>query len=127
MSGTQVAESRREYPHVDDTGARGLETLLVQEDAAEERGQVSPHERITCRVHRRWIHQCVGSPLHVIPVTGHRWCRRCETAVGIVVDEVRGTVAMSCRGCGDVPTTLASRQIVRACLGSFAAWRHLRG
>jgi hypothetical protein len=103
-----------------------LDAVLDREDRHEELGQLSPHERLSCPVHRRWVHQCVSSPLHVIPVTGHRWCRRCECAQLIAVDEVRGTVSLSCPGCGVVPTTLASRQIVRTCRASLAAWRGAR-
>lgn len=56
----------------------GLAAMLAWEDAAEERDGLSPHDRITCPVHRRWVHQCVSSPAHAIRVTGHRWCRACE-------------------------------------------------
>ncbi|MFC0109326.1 hypothetical protein [Kibdelosporangium aridum] len=103
--------------------AEQLDAVLDREDRDEELGQLSPHERLSCPVHRRWVHQCVSSPLHVIPVTGHRWCRRCECAQLIAVDEISGTVSMSCPGCGEVPTTLPSRQIMRTCRASLAAWR----
>ena len=105
------------------TAVERLDAVLDREDRYEELGRLSPHERLSCPVHRRWVHQCVSSPLHVIPVTGHRWCRRCERAQLIAVDEVRGTVSLSCPGCGEAPTTLASRQIVRTCRASLAAWR----
>jgi hypothetical protein len=100
-----------------------LDSVLDREDRDEELERLSPHERLSCPMHRRWVHQCVSSPSHAIPVTGHRWCRRCECAQLIAVDEVNGTVSMSCPSCGEVPTTLASRQIVRTCRASLAAWR----
>lgn len=106
---------------------RRFATLLAREDAAEERGDLSPHDRLTCRVHRRWAHQCISSPIHVIPVTGHRWCRHCEIAESVAVDEVSGTVVMSCPSCGQSPTTLASWQIVRTCRASLAKCHPDRG
>ncbi|MCE7002165.1 hypothetical protein LWC34_04885 [Kibdelosporangium philippinense] len=115
MSVTSISEAAEQF------GA-----VLDRENRDEELGQLSPHERLSCPVHRRWVHQCVSSPLHVIPVTGHRWCRRCECAHLIAIDEIDGTVSMWCPCCGEVPTTLASRQITRACLQSLAAWRSHR-
>ena len=50
----------------------------------------APDDRLTCHVHGRWIHQCVASPVHVNPVTRHRWCRDCDTELGVVVDELAG-------------------------------------
>ncbi|AIJ23817.1 hypothetical protein AMETH_3725 [Amycolatopsis methanolica 239] len=50
-------------------------------------------------VHRRWIHQCWHSDLHVSQVSGHRWCRPCKRALEVAVDEVLGTVAVRCRKC----------------------------
>jgi hypothetical protein len=103
-----------------------LTTMLAGEDLAEDHHGASPHERLTCRLHRRWAHECITSPAHVIPVTGHRWCRRCRTSAAVVVDEVAGTVRLACRRCGRTPRSAASDQIVRACRGSFAAARARR-
>src|SRR3982074_3500535 len=64
---------RRRYADLVD---RRLAERLATEDAAVEAG-LSPFERLTCPAHRRWVHQCIVSPQHVSPVTGHRWCRRC--------------------------------------------------
>src|SRR5690348_15640501 len=49
---------------------RSLAAKLAAEDAAVETG-LSPFERLTCPAHRRWIHQCIASPEHASPVTGH--------------------------------------------------------
>lgn len=100
-----------------------LTVTLADENASEERAELSPHERLTCRLHRRWAHQCIASPVHVIPVTGHRWCRTCETSTGVAVDELSGTVALACGRCGDAPATLAARQIITTCQASMAAAR----
>jgi hypothetical protein len=43
---------------------------VTAEDLAEELGALSPHDRVTCRFHRRWLHECVASPIHAIPVFG---------------------------------------------------------
>jgi hypothetical protein len=40
------------------------------EDLAEELGELSPHDRVTGRFPRRWLHECVASPLHAIPGRG---------------------------------------------------------
>lgn len=104
------------------TISAGLAATLDVEDRAEERGTLSPHDRITCGLHRRWVHECVASPQHVIAVTGHRWCRGCGRAVSVAVDELAGTVALLCGTCG-VPDSLANRQVVRACRESLRASR----
>ncbi|WP_245777731.1 hypothetical protein [Lentzea xinjiangensis] len=100
-------------------GGTFLAAVLDGEDLAEELG-LDPHARVTCGLHRRWLHQCVGSPDHVIPVTGHRWCRPCRRPLDVVVD---GTTArLFCPRCGTgTPDTAANRQVVRACRTSIAA------
>jgi hypothetical protein len=97
-----------------------LAVALTGEDDAEECG-LNPLERTTCHVHRRWLHDCVSSPLHVIVVTGHRWCRGCECAVDVAVDEVAGDVSLRCPRCRRTPAGAANRQVVRACRASLAA------
>ena len=42
-----------------------LAVALSTEDNEEERG-FNPFERTTCYAHRRWLHQCVSSPSHVV-------------------------------------------------------------
>ncbi|WP_329790569.1 hypothetical protein V1227_01410 [Lentzea sp. DG1S-22] len=71
-----------------------LIAALAEEDHAEDDGVLAPDDRLTCPVHGRWIHQCVSSPVHVNPVTRHRWCRGCDTPLGVVVDELAGDVSM---------------------------------
>jgi hypothetical protein len=78
---------------VADIAGLRLARALVTEDEDEEHG-LSPHERTTCHLRRRWLHDCVSSPLHAIPVTGHRWCRRCECAGNVAVDELAGDVSL---------------------------------
>ncbi|MBB5159138.1 hypothetical protein [Saccharopolyspora phatthalungensis] len=100
---------------------RRLADTLILEDAAEEREEISALDRISCHVHRRWVHECISSPTHVIAVTGHRWCRRCEAEASVAVDEVSGSVNVVCTRCGRAPDTAATRQILRTCRASLAA------
>jgi hypothetical protein len=59
--------------------------------------------------------------LHVIVITGHRWCRRCDAEATVVVDELNGSVAVVCTQCGQEPNSPANRQIIRTCRASLAA------
>ncbi|MEV6715924.1 hypothetical protein AB0M48_28225 [Lentzea sp. NPDC051208] len=99
-----------------------LIATLVEEDRAEDDGVLAPDDRLTCHVHGRWIHQCVSSPVHVNPVTRHRWCRGCDSPLGVVVDELAGAVAMRCPrcGCGD---SAATARLIAACRASIEAHR----
>jgi hypothetical protein len=108
-------------PRYADLRDRHLAATLSMEDQAELTDGLDPLERTTCWTHRRWLHQCVSSPLHVIQVTGHRWCRDCTSAVSVAVDELAGDVALHCPRCHRTPDTRATRQIVRACRASLAA------
>ncbi|MFD8495691.1 hypothetical protein [Amycolatopsis sp. NPDC059657] len=101
-----------------------LDELLTVEDDAEELQELSPHERVTCRLHRRWAHQCIASPSHVIAVTGHRWCHACGCAVGVAVDEFTRSIALTCPRCRRTPDTAASRQIIHACRTSMGMAAH---
>ena len=71
-----------------DLADRRLAVALAAEDRAEDAG-LDPLERATCRVHRRWLHRCIASPVHVMMVTGHRWCRTCEVSATVAIDELR--------------------------------------
>lgn len=113
----QVAAVHDRYGDLRDTH---LAITLSIEDRAELAG-LDPLERTTCWTHRRWLHQCISSPLHVIVVTGHRWCRSCACAVTVAVDELSGDVQLTCPRCGQTPDTRATRQITRACRASLAA------
>lgn len=97
-----------------------LAVRLAVEDRAELAGRLPVDSRVTCAVHRRWMHHCVSSPVHVNQVTGHRWCRSCSEALTVAVDELNRTVAMSCPTCGDGHNSASDRLVV-ACLGSLAA------
>lgn len=99
---------------------RRLADMLIIEDAAEDRAELSALERISCHLHRRWAHECISSPMHVIAVTGHRWCRRCEAEATVAVDELTGDVDVVCTRCRKSPATPATRQIVRTCRASLA-------
>ncbi|MGW4592730.1 hypothetical protein ACWEKJ_35895 [Amycolatopsis thermoflava] len=105
------------YPDLAD---RRLAAAMTAEDDAEDRG-LDPFERTTCRTHRRWLHQCVASPQHVVVVTGHRWCRDCACALTVLVDELTGDVRLTCPRCRTTPDNRVTRQLVRACRGSLAA------
>lgn len=117
MTTTQNATADR-YAAVSD---RALAAVLRAEDTAEEHHGLDPFERISCRLHRRWIHQCVHSSTHVVAITGHRWCRDCECAASVSVDELLGGVVVRCTRCLRVPASAATRQLVRACRASLAA------
>jgi hypothetical protein len=95
-----------------------LSRTLRSEDLAEDAGRLSPDDRLTCHVHRRWIHQCVSSPVHAHPVTRHRWCRDCEKALTVAVDEFAGTVRMTCPGCGAGGSSATTR-LLAACRASL--------
>jgi hypothetical protein len=82
-------------------------------------------EVITCRAHMSWAHRCIASPLHVIVVTGHRWCRRCEKAMVVAVDELTGSVDVACTWCGDTPDH-GDPSIVRTCWASLTVVRGSR-
>ncbi|MGH3450665.1 MAG: hypothetical protein ACRDQW_08015 [Haloechinothrix sp.] len=103
-----------------------LPATLFAEDNAEEQLGLSPHERRTCPVHRRWLYECVSSPEHAIRVTGHRWCRRCDRPLAVAVDELGGTVTFSCTQCRRFPDSAANRQILRSCRASMQAARQDR-
>lgn len=109
----------RSYPDVAD---RRLADVLVAEDAAQRAG-LSPFERITCRVHRRWVHECIASPLHVVAVSGHRWCEECALPAVVSVDQLLGDVEVRCPQCRCVPASVATEQIVRTCQASLRAAR----
>lgn len=102
---------------------RRLADQLAAEDAAVEAGK-SPFDRVTCPAHRRWLHQCIASPQHVLPVTGHRWCRDCKSPVAVAIDEFDGDVRLTCPRCHRSPEGVATREVVRACRASLAAARH---
>ncbi|HEV2783908.1 MAG TPA: hypothetical protein VGX25_31360 [Actinophytocola sp.] len=99
-----------------------LAAALTAEDHAEHAG-ADPLERLTCRTHRRWVHQCISSASHVFVVTGHRWCRTCECAATVSVDELTWAVTVTCPRCRRPPDSAATRQIVRTCRASLAAAR----
>lgn len=103
-----------------------LYTTLVREDAQEEYAGLSQHDRLTCSLHRRWVHECMSSPLHAIRVTGHRWCRACDSVVTIAYDELTGSVSLSCPVCHRFPATAANRQVLRSCRASSVAARQDR-
>lgn len=103
-----------------DVKDRGLSVMLAEDDAAEELG-LNPLERLSCRLHRRWLHHCVHSADHVIKVTGHRWCRDCSSTASVGVDELTGDVLVRCESCHRTPRTSATQQIIRACRASLAA------
>jgi methylphosphotriester-DNA--protein-cysteine methyltransferase len=105
-----------------DVPDRPLAAALTAEDVAERNG-LSPFERTTCRTHRRWIHDCIASPMHVVMVSGYRWCRRCQTTAMVSVDHLLGTVQVLCPRCWRAPDSIATAQIVSACSASLAAAR----
>lgn len=104
---------------------RDLAAMLAAEDVEEESGGLHALDRITCAVHRRWAHECIASPLHIIAVTGHRWCRTCQTMAMVSVDHLAGVVKVLCPRCWRAPASPATAQIIRTCEASLhAARRH---
>jgi hypothetical protein len=100
-----------------------LTRVLARENIVEELGAISLQDRLTCRLHKSWVHQCITLPGHVFPMAGDRWCRRCDNAAPVAIDESHGTAAVRCSGCGKPPNGLFGRQIARACQGSIIEWR----
>lgn len=101
---------------------RHLADTLTAEDLAE-LDDLDPLERLTCRTHKRWVHECISSATHVFVVTGHRWCRDCECPANVAVDQLTWTVTVTCPRCLTTPTSAATRQIIRTCRASLAASR----
>jgi hypothetical protein len=101
----------------------GLHAALLAEDRAEDTGWLDPLDRMTCRVHRRWIHECAHSELHASPITGHRWCRPCRRELEVAVDELTAAVTVHCPRCHRGPTTRADAQLIAACEASLTASR----
>jgi hypothetical protein len=99
---------------------RRLAATLVAEDLAEDAG-LDPFERISCRIHQRWLHHCVHSAVHVVQVSGYRWCRSCQSHAVVAADELTGDIRVTCSRCGRTPPGRASRQIIRTCTASIAA------
>ncbi|WP_434445787.1 hypothetical protein [Lentzea sp. E54] len=99
-----------------------LIATLAEEDHAEDDGVLAPDDRLTCHVHGGWIHRCVSSPVHANPVTRHRWCRGCDTPLGVVVDELTADVSMHCPRCGRGGSTATAR-LIAACRASIEAHR----
>lgn len=100
-----------------------LADALVAEDEAEDTGWLDPLDRLTCPVHRRWVHECLHSQLHVNAVAGHRWCRPCKRELAVVTDQLTGTVTLHCPGCHRGPRTRADAQVVSAATASMFAAR----
>lgn len=103
--------------------AEALADALLVEDQAEDTGWLDPLDRMTCPVHRRWVHQCCHSDLHVIRIAGWRWCRPCARALEVAVDEVAGTVALHCPKCDRGARTTSDKRLVTACQASLTASR----
>jgi hypothetical protein len=93
-----------------------LGATMTTEHLAEEQGAPPPHDRVTCRFHQRSLHERVASPLHAIPVTGHRRCPTGQCTVNVAVDVLAGSVRLACPSCGRFPD-------IRSCRGSMNAVR----
>lgn len=99
---------------------RRLAATLAAEDLAEDAG-LDPFERLSCRIHLRWLHHCIHSTVHVVQVSGYRWCRSCQSHAVVAADELAGDIRVTCSRCGRTPPGRASRQIIRTCTASIAA------
>jgi hypothetical protein len=100
-----------------------LASMLAREDRVEDDGGLDPTDRVTCRTHRRWLHDCVSSPVHSNPAIGYRWCRRCDHQALVAVDELSGEVAIHCGLCGRTPHSRANEELVDLCRRSLALAR----
>jgi hypothetical protein len=98
---------------------QALAQRLAAEDRAEDAGRLDPDDRLTCHVHGRWIHHCVSSPVHVNPVTRHRWCRDCAAELTVAVDELARTVTMRCPRCSQGGSAATTR-LLAACRASLS-------
>ncbi|GHF90183.1 hypothetical protein GCM10017567_00090 [Amycolatopsis bullii] len=105
---------------------RLLAATLAREDRTEDTGGLDPTDRVTCRIHRRWLHDCVASPVHSNPATGYRWCRRCDHQALVAVDELAGEVTIRCGLCGRIPLSRANQELVELCRRSLALARSNR-
>jgi hypothetical protein len=99
---------------------QNLLTHLALEDRAEGAGLLAGDDRMTCHLHRRWLHHCVASPTHVNATTRHRWCQDCERPLTVVLDELNRTVTMTCPDCGDGHSPATARMLA-ACRASLLA------
>jgi hypothetical protein len=99
---------------------RRLAATLGAEDVAEDAG-LDPFERLSCRIRLRWLHHCIHSAVHVVQVSGYRWCRSCQSHAVVAADELTGDIRVICSCCGQTPPGRASRQIIRTCTASIAA------
>lgn len=105
--------------HVRSLTGSVLAQWLAAEDRAEDAGQLDPDDRLSCHVHGRWIHECVSSPVHVNPVTRHRWCRDCAAELAVAVDELARTVTMRCPRCSQ-GISAATTRLLAACRASLS-------
>ncbi|MGW5721204.1 hypothetical protein ACWEVP_33855 [Amycolatopsis sp. NPDC003865] len=100
-----------------------LASTLAGEDRDEDAGRLDPTDRVTCRTHRRWLHDCVASPVHTNPAIGYRWCRRCDHQALVAVDELTGEVTIHCGLCGRSPHSRVNLELVALCRRSLALAR----
>ncbi len=103
-----------------------LTGTLRAEDRDEDDGRLDPMDRVTCRTHRRWLHDCVASPVHTNSAVGYRWCRRCDHQALVAVDELTGDVTIRCGLCGHSPRSRANVQLVERCRRSLQLARSAR-
>ncbi|MEV6448389.1 hypothetical protein [Amycolatopsis sp. NPDC051716] len=103
-----------------------LAATLAHEDHVEDAGGLDPTDRVTCRTHHRWLHDCVASPVHTNPAIGYRWCRRCDHQALVAVDELAGEVTIRCGLCGAMPHSRANQELVELCRRSLALARSAR-
>jgi len=87
-----------------------LALALAADDENEDHG-LNLHERTTCHLHRRSLHDCVSTPLHAIAVT--------RPPLGRTV-RVRGE-RCAAPAAGKLLPAQPNRQLVRACRASLAA------
>jgi hypothetical protein len=100
-----------------------LVAVLLREDVAEDNGSLDPMDRVTCRLHGRWLHSCVGSAAHANPTTGHRWCRSCGQIAVTAVDELTLEITIRCGRCGRIPGGRANHHLMELCRRSMVLSR----
>ncbi|MFI6094844.1 hypothetical protein ACIA8G_04780 [Lentzea sp. NPDC051213] len=105
--------------------ATPLAAVFESENRAEQVG-LSPFDRITCRFHRRWIHDCVVSPAHVVAVAGYRWCGDCAAAATVMVDHLGCEVVVWCERCDRRLHDGPNEQLRQVCLRSLEVSRGRR-
>lgn len=98
---------------------RRLAATLAAEDRAADAG-LDPFERLSCRIHDRWLHHCIHSAVHVVQVSGPL-VPLVPVARGGRGRRAHGRHTRHLQPLRPDAAGRASRQIIRTCTASIAA------